>query len=190
MSARIEPLSPPYEAEIASILERMMGHSGIEPLLLFRVVAHNKAILDKFRSTGSYLLNFGTVDPLEREIVILRTCARAGSEYEWGVHAVVYAPQVGLSEEQLRSTVLGSADDDVWSERQQVLMRFADELYSTATISDALWPVMNRWSAEQLVELVTIAGQYRLVSSITNAFRIPSEGSARRFPRDTGSGPG
>src|SRR5688572_3893364 len=113
MSARIAPLSPPYEPEIASILERMMGHSGLEPLELFRVVAHNKAILDKFRSTGSYLLNFGTIDPLEREIVIHRTCARAGSEYEWGVHALVYASQVGLTEEQLRSTVHGTADDPV-----------------------------------------------------------------------------
>lgn len=90
MKERLAPLQPPYEPDVAAILERMMGGAGIEPLRLFRVVALNKAILDKFRSTGSYLLNFGTLDPLEREIVIHRTCARCGSEYEWGVHVVVY----------------------------------------------------------------------------------------------------
>ena len=63
MDGRIAPLDPPYQPEIQTILERMMGGAGIEPLRLFRVVAHNKAILDKFRSTGSYLLNFGTIDP-------------------------------------------------------------------------------------------------------------------------------
>src|SRR2546426_7776786 len=115
---RIPALEPPYDPEVARTLERMMGGSGLEPLLLFRVVAHNKAILDKFRSTGSYLLNFGTIDPLEREIVIHRTCARCGAEYEWGVHVVVYGRRLGLSDEQIRSTVLGDARDPVWSDRQ------------------------------------------------------------------------
>lgn len=183
MDPRIAPLGPPYEGEIGSILERMMGGAGIEPLRLFRVVAHNKAILDKFRSTGAYLLNFGTLDPLEREIVIHRTCARCGSEYEWGVHVVAYGRPLGLSEEQIRSTARGGPKDSVWSERQATLMRLADELYETNTISDELWAeIEGNWSPEQLVELVALAGQYRLVSYFTNAFRIPAEDFAEPFP--------
>src|SRR5438067_11965158 len=99
IAARLTPLDPPYEPDIARTLERMMGGAGVEPLALFRTVAHNPHVLDKFRSTGSYLLNFGTLDPREREIVILRTCARNGSTYEWGVHVAVYASDVGLTEE-------------------------------------------------------------------------------------------
>jgi hypothetical protein len=38
---RIPALEPPYDPEIARTLERMMGGLGLEPLLLFRVVAHN-----------------------------------------------------------------------------------------------------------------------------------------------------
>ncbi|GAA3246389.1 carboxymuconolactone decarboxylase family protein [Dactylosporangium siamense] len=30
----------------------------------------------------------------EREIVILRTCARRGCEYEWGAHVLVFANRV------------------------------------------------------------------------------------------------
>ena len=66
---RLAPLDPPYDPEVARTLTRMMP-PGQEPLKLFRTVAHNRHILDKLRSTGSYLLNFGTVDPADRELVI------------------------------------------------------------------------------------------------------------------------
>ena len=181
--SRIAPIEPPYESDVQRTLERMMGGSGIDPLLLFRVVARNTHVLDKFRSTGSYLLNFGTLDPLEREIVVHRTCARCGSEYEWGVHVFVYGRRLGLSEEQIRATVLGEAGDPAWSERQALLVRFADEMFETSTLSDPLWEELaNHWTTEQLVELVALAGQYRLVSYFTNAFRLPLEDFAERFP--------
>ena len=180
---RLEPLEPPYDADVQRTLERMMGNREIEPLKLFRVVAHNRRFLDKFRNTGTYLLNFGTVDPLEREIVIHRTCARCGSEYEWGVHVVVFGRSLGLSDEQLRSTVHGDADDPVWSERQALLVRLSDELHETSRVSDELWEQLaSNWSAEQLVELVALVGQYHTVSFLTNALGVELEEYAERFP--------
>jgi alkylhydroperoxidase family enzyme len=183
VDARIAPLEPPYEPDVDTILRRMMGGTQIPPLRLFRVVAHNKAMLDKMRSTGSYLLNFGTLDPLEREIVIHRTCARCGAEYEWGVHVAVYGRALGLSAEQVRSTVRGGPGDAVWSERQSLLMRLADELFESNGLSDELWAALrSEWSPEQLVELVALAGQYRMVSYLVNAFRVAPEEFAELFP--------
>jgi 4-carboxymuconolactone decarboxylase len=180
---RLQPLEPPYEPEVQRTLERMMGNTEVEPLKLFRVVAHNQRFLDKFRSTGTYLLNFGTVDALEREIVIHRTCARCGSEYEWGVHAAVFGRSVGLSDEQLSSTVQGTADDPVWSARQALLIRLVDELHETSRVSDKLWEQLaSNWRAEQLVELVALVGQYHTVSFLTNALGVELEGYAERFP--------
>jgi alkylhydroperoxidase family enzyme len=188
MEARIPPLEAPYDPEIETLLKRMMGGIGLEPLRLFRVVAHNESVLDKFRSTGSYLLNFGTLDPVEREIVIHRTCARCGSEYEWGVHVVVYGRPLGLSDEQIYATVHGGAGDPVWTERQALLVRLADDLYETNTVGDELWrELAARWSDAQIVELVALAGQYRMVSYFTNAFAIAPEEFAARFPPERGS---
>lgn len=182
-AARLAPLDPPYDPEIARTLERLMGGPGIEPLRLFRVVAHNAHLLEKLRSSGSYLLNFGTVDPLEREIVIHRTCARCGSEYEWGVHVVAYGRRLGLSEEQIAATVNGDAQDPVWTERQSLLIRLADELHDSAAVSDDLWEALaKRWSPAQLVELVTLAGQYHTISFLTNAFRVAPEEYGEGFP--------
>ncbi|TMC45551.1 MAG: carboxymuconolactone decarboxylase family protein [Chloroflexi bacterium] len=155
----------------------------MSPLLLFRVVGHNRHILDKFRSTGSYLLNFGTIDPIEREIVIDRTCARCGAEYEWGVHVVLYGRRVGLSEEQIGATVLGTADSPVWTERHGILIKLVDELHDTAAVSDALWAELQAgWTAAQLVELLAIVGQYHMVSYFTNVLRLPLETYAEHFP--------
>jgi 4-carboxymuconolactone decarboxylase len=177
---RLAPLDPPYDAELARTLERMMP-PGIEPLTLFRTVAHNRHVLDKLRSTGAYLLNHGTLDPADRELVIDRTCARCGAEYEWAVHVAVYAEAVGLTDEQIDATVHGSADDPAFTEPQALLISLVDELHDTATVSDGLWAALAaRYTEAQLVELITLVGQYHTVSFYVGALRIPPEARFRR----------
>jgi len=182
---RIEPLNPPYEPEVAESLRRMMP-PGAEPLRLFRTVARNPAILERFRSTGAYILNFGRVDPVDREILLHRTCARCGCEYEWGVHAVAFGRPLGLSEDQLRATVLEGADSPVWPEAQRLLLLLADELHDTATVSESLWArLTEHWDDSQLVELIATAGFYHLVSFLANALAVQPEEYAERFPPES-----
>jgi alkylhydroperoxidase family enzyme len=180
---RLLPLEEPYEPDVAETLRRMMP-AGVEPLKLFRTVAHNHAILERFRSTGAYILNFGRLDPLEREIVIHRTTARNGCEYEWGVHAVAFGRPLGLSEAQLRATVHGAPDDPAWTERQALLVRLVDELHDTGTLTDELWAKLAvAWQPAALVELIATAGFYHLVSFCANALGVEREEYADRFPR-------
>ena len=182
-SPRIEPLEQPYDPQIARTLERMMP-PGIEPLKLFRTVAHNGEVLERFRSIGTYLLNFGSLDPLDREILIHRTCARCRCEYEWGVHVAAFGRPLGLSEAQIEATVSGDATDGDWSERQALLVRLADELHDDASISDELWAQLTaQWQPQQLIELMALAGFYHLVSFIANGTRVEPEPAAARFPR-------
>jgi alkylhydroperoxidase family enzyme len=181
-TARIEPREPPYPDAVAETLRRMMP-PGIEPLKLFRTVAWNEHVLERFRGIGAYLLNFGKLDPIEREIVIHRTCARCGCEYEWGVHAAVFATAVGLSPAQLTATVSGAPDDPAWSARESLLVRLADELHDGATVSDALWSELAReWDPPELIELIAVAGFYHLVAFTANAARVEPEAAAERFP--------
>ena len=181
---RLAPLDPPYDPEVARTLTRMMP-PGQEPLKLFRTVAHNRHILDKLRSTGSYLLNFGTLDPADRELVIQRTCARCGCEYEWGVHAAVFGRQVGLTGDRLAATVTAAPGDDAahWTAREAVLVALVDELHDTGTVSDRTWTALTEhYDEAQLVELVALAGQYHAVSFMANALGVEREDAAQRFP--------
>src|SRR3954466_8302570 len=125
MTARIEPAVPPFEADIAEIIDRTM--KGQPPLHLFATIARDPRLARKFFA-GS-LLDKGNLTLRQREIVIDRTTALCGSEYEWGVHVATFAARAGLGEEQVRSTVAGSGEDPCWDENDKLLIRLADALH-------------------------------------------------------------
>ena len=181
MSPRLAALDPPYDPDVAETLRRLMGPGEADPLKLFRTIAHHRQVLERFRQTGSTLLTHTTLDPVERETVIHRVTARAGAEYEWGVHAVVFARPLGLDDAWLEATVNGEPEDFA-DERQRLLVRVADELHDAATVSDDLYASLeDHWTGAQIVELLVLAGFYRLVSYLVNALAIELEPWAARF---------
>ncbi len=71
----------------------------------------------------------------------------------------------------------------VWSDRQRLLVRLADELHDTATVSESLWTKLSgHWDSAQLIELIATAGFYHLVSFTANAAGVQPEPYAERFP--------
>jgi 4-carboxymuconolactone decarboxylase len=181
---RIAPLQPPYPPDVDAALRKWMPPGvELEPLKLFRTLNVHGELASRMRPLGAGILGHGTLEPRVREIVIHRTCARAGAEYEWGVHAVAYGAPLGLSEAQLAATVNGDAEDPAWSESDALLIALADELYDTATVSEGLWHRLAvRFSDEQLLELLVTAGWYRLLSYVINAAGVELEPWAARFP--------
>jgi len=183
----LPPLAPPYDPEVDANLRRLMGAAeDLPPLALFRTIAHNPDLLDRFRQIGSTLLSFGRLDPADRETVIHRTTARCGAGYEWGVHARIFAPPLGLGEDWLRATWSGAADDPAFTPRQQLLVRAADELHDTgAWTPETAEAVAQELSREQVVELVCLVGFYHLVSFCCGAFALAPEPWAAT-PPDSG----
>lgn len=181
---RVAPLEPPYEPQLEASLHKWMPpNSSLEPLILFRTLAVNHELSSRMRVLGAGILGHGRIDPRQRELVIHRTCARAGAEYEWGVHSVAFGRPLGLSDEQLASTVHGTADDQVWADGDALLIRLADELHDSCSISDGLWSQLTeRYDPQQLLELITIAGWYRLIAYLINGLQIQPEPWAPGFP--------
>src|SRR3984957_2990110 len=131
--SRIAPLEPPYEAEIQSQFDRIMR--GAPPLMLFRVMASNPRAWEKFRAGG--LLDRGPLTLRDAEIVIDRTCALNGCEYEWGVHVTTFAQAAGLTEDEIRATVHEGAAASCWSSAEQALIAAVDALHVRAALRDA-----------------------------------------------------
>ena len=120
---RIPPLEPPYEPEIEAVLEKWMPpNSDAEPLKLFRTLCVHPELASRMRPLGAGILGHGLVEPRERELVIHRTCARCGAEYEWGVHVLAFGKPLGLTDEQIAATVKGDSGDPAWSERDADLI--------------------------------------------------------------------
>src|SRR5258708_31502283 len=116
---RISPAEPPYEPAIAAELERIMP-PGVPPLMLFRTMAKSPRIFAKMFAGG--LLDKGPLGLRQREIVIDRTAARLGCEYEWGVHIAFFAKRVGFKAEHVAATVAGPRDAACWTPPQHALV--------------------------------------------------------------------
>jgi alkylhydroperoxidase family enzyme len=178
--ARIGPREPPYPEAVGAALDRIMPRD-VPPLALFRTLAVNERVFLRLMAGG--LLDRGSITLREREIVIDRTCARCGAEYEWGVHVAFFGGRVGFTDREVAGTCADDPAASGFTPREQLLLRLVDELHDTARLSDALWQELRAaWSDDQLIELVALVGYYHLISFAANAFRIPLEPYGARFP--------
>ena len=115
-----------------------------------------------------------------RELMILRTTALCGAAYEWGVHVAAFGAKAGWRPEELSRTVHGGPG---WSEEEALVVRLAESLHRSADVDDELWAALAaRFGADQLIELVMLAGLYHAVSFMVNATRVAHEPEAPRFP--------
>jgi alkylhydroperoxidase family enzyme len=183
-NVRITALEPPYPADVEAMLVKWMPPgSGVEPLALFRTLAQHPDLFSRMRPLGAGILGSETVEPLLREVMIHRTCALCGCEYEWGVHAASFGAAVGLTDAQLTSTVHGGPDDPCWDRRQRAVLRLADELHSTAVVSDELFgELAENFSHRQILELTVTAGWYHTIAFAIGVTGVAPEAWAARFP--------
>jgi alkylhydroperoxidase family enzyme len=173
------PLQPPYEAEIQGQFDRIMR--GAPPLMLFRVVAGQPRAWEKFRAGG--LLDRGPLSLREREIVIDRTCALTGCEYEWGVHVATFASAALMTGEQVRATVLDGADAPCWSAAEQAMLAAVDALHVRATLGDAEFKALSaHYDDAQILEIILLCGFYHTVSYLANGLDLSLEAKGVRFP--------
>src|SRR5207302_4854299 len=144
--------------------------------------AGNARAWAKFRA-GSLLCG-GPLSLREREIVIDRTCALTGCEYEWGVHVATFAEAAHLTDEQIRATVRDGAKAPCWSESEQALITAVDALHLKATLSDAQFKALAaHYDDAKIFEISLLCGFYRTVAYLANGLDLPLEANAARFPR-------
>ena len=174
---RIAPLTPPYPPDLQALLTKMTPPGAPEILALFRVLAHNPKLAERMTGWGGYLLGRNaTLSLRDREVVINRTCALCGAEYEWGVHVAAFARAAGFTEAENATIASVTGDPAALPQRDRLLVRFADELHASSNVSDALWTELtDHWTAPQLIELLTLAGWYHAISYVCNAARMPLE---------------
>lgn len=176
---RITPLAAPYPPEIQAHFDQVMP-PGVPPLVLFTTLASSERAWRKFRS-GS-LLDGRLLTLREREIVIDRVCARAGCEYEWGVHVTAFAAAARLSRDEIAATLAAPGAPGPWAPNEAVLVAAIDALHDRATLTEAEFAGLQaHYSADQILEVLLLAGFYRTVAYLANGLDLPLEATAARF---------
>jgi alkylhydroperoxidase family enzyme len=150
-------------------------------LNVFRAMLHSPKAASAVSNLLTALLFRNTLDPRLRELVILRTGWRCGSEYEFCQHVQV-ARRVKMSEEE----ILGVRDPGAckaYSELDRAVIAMADELMEGAKVSAATWRVLERsLSPADLVELLLTAGNWRMLAIFLNSAMIPLDSGVPSWP--------
>ncbi len=182
-TALLSPLEPPFEPAVGEQLRSMMP-PGVPPIALFRTFVRNPPMATAMQPWGRHELGRSfTLGLREREIVIDRTCARCGCEYEWGVHVAFFAARADLDAAQVTSLTHGRPADPCWvEERERQLIRLVDELHDSSDVSEALWQELrSHYDEAALLDLLLLCGWYHAISFTARAARVPLEAGAPTF---------
>lgn len=92
-----------------------------------------------------------------------------------------YGKQAGLSDEEIARIKVGP-DAEGWDAFDASLLRAVDELHADAFISDATWSALSeRYTTQQLMDVVFTVGQYNLVSMALNTFGVQLDKGVKGF---------
>ena len=176
---RIEPTTSP-----SPVLQRLIENGTRTPeggaLNIFGTLDLHPKLHEKFLVFAGYLLN-GTIPGREREIVILRVGWNCRSVYEFGQHTII-GRREGLTDLEIGALTLDPAAH-VWSRDDAALIAMADELCSDDCISDETWRRLSlRWDEKELMELILVAGNYRLVSGFLNSVGVQRDTGVPGWP--------
>jgi 4-carboxymuconolactone decarboxylase len=175
---RISPIDP--DTELPGMPPGRPGHNDGRPLNIFLTLGHHPALLQAFTRFGNALLNRGELPARERELVILRVGRRGRSPYEFGQHTLLGA-MAGLTAAEIARV----AEPDLagWPAADALLLRMVDELCDDDRVGDATWAgLAATWTTAQLLELLVLAGFYRLVCGLLNSAGVQLEPGTPGWP--------
>ncbi|NLV55835.1 MAG: carboxymuconolactone decarboxylase family protein [Acidimicrobiales bacterium] len=177
--ARIPPLPAEEMDERQTELMAQVGLGG-PTVNIFATFVRHPGLFARWLPFGGKLLA-GRLPARDRELLILRTGWRCGSEYEWAQHVVV-GRAAGLTDDEIARVAVGP-DAAGWDPFDALLLRAADELHDDSCLTDATWAALaERYDERQMVEVPVVVGHYHLVSFLLNSLGVPLEDGSERFP--------
>ena len=171
--ARIAYPDPATQSEEVRDRLRRMGSLNVT-----RMMSHAEGPMLAYSKLGTQLLLKGKLDPVLREIVILRIGQLCGSEYEWHQHVSV-GRAVGMDEATLQA--VAELAFDRLTEPQQAAVAVAEEIKAKGGASAATFArAALHFSPEQLVELCLVAGYYIMTAGLLLSCDIEIEDTPPR----------
>jgi len=167
-------------------VQELLDGSGVRgqgeaPLNIFATLANNPRVFRRFNQLGGTLLFRSSIPDREREIVVLRVGWNARAVYEFGQHTVI-GQRVGLTDDEIAALASDSVPTG-WSAEDLALVALADDLCRADCVSEETWAALtSRWDQSQMVELLVLAGFYRLVSGFLNSAGVVLDAGIPGWP--------
>ena len=140
--------------------------AALPPLNIFRMIAHAETAVRPFLAFGGAILSRLELDPLLRELVILRVARLTHADYEWVQHAAI-ARAVGASDQQVQALEHDDLHSEAFDERTRALLTFTTRAVTTERCDDeAFQKMVDRFTPREIVEVLLTVGQYTMVARI------------------------
>jgi len=138
---------------------------------LHRMLAHAPRVGDAFTRLADALRWEDELDPVLRELAMLRVGMTLKCAYEVRAHTII-ARRVGVPDEKI-SALEGDIAAGPFSDLERVVLRFTDDLISNVRASDATFdPVAAALPPGGVVALVITIGTYLTACRILETFDI------------------
>jgi alkylhydroperoxidase family enzyme len=147
----------------------------IRPMLnVYRMLPHAETSLYGFMKLGNALLFKADLDPVLRELVILRVGYLSAAAYEVHQHLVV-ARHVGVPDAKI-AAVEDGPDAAAFSPLERAVLRFTDEVVRDVKASDGAYEaVAAQLSHRALAELLLTIGFYMMVCRFLENLEVEIE---------------
>ncbi|MGI5521569.1 carboxymuconolactone decarboxylase family protein [Micromonospora sp. CA-259024] len=139
------------------------------PLKFFRVMANAETAFPDWMRWGGTLLKDLALDPLLREIAILRVAGLSDVRYEWVQHEPI-ARSVGATDAMIHALGRDEIEADCFSADQRLVLHFTTEVVRDVRPSDETATALTgRLSPREVVELLMVIGQYMMIARVAAA---------------------
>lgn len=183
---RVPPLPADDAAEAARKIELDENYAQLN---IIRVLLQHASVAKPIFDLLLTLIFHGRLDERLRELVIMRLGWITGSDYEWTQHWKI-ATDMGIDAADLLA-VRDWASAERFGEAERAVLQATDETVADGAIGAATWARLEKLlpSDEERVELVTVIGSWRMISSLLRSLEIPLEAGVASWPPD-GVAPG
>ena len=141
---------------------------------------------DTCRNYWAYTIHFVrnyTIPLRDKELLILRTAWLSRGDYVWGRHNLM-GQNAGLTNDEIQLIMRGP-EAPGWGDFDAALLRAADDLHTSRFISEATWNALaERYSQDQLVEVVLIVGNYPQLTMFQNTLGVQLPRDIEGLPED------
>jgi 4-carboxymuconolactone decarboxylase len=152
---------------------------GMQPLNIFRMMAGGEGLLRAFSRMGNYLLFRTKLDPVLREIAIIRVGVLSRAIYEVHQHEQM-GRTLGMSD-ALIAAIHAGPDDPAFTKQQALVVRFTDDVVVNVRAGDATFkPLLAVLTLQEVQELTMTIGYYMMVSRYLETFDIELEDGASK----------
>lgn len=169
------PRIPYYDVENASgkhaeFLGKLKPHLNI-----YRMLANSEAGMKGFVRMGNALLYRCELDPVLRELAILRVGRLSRAAYEVFQHERI-AREAGMAEEKIAALRDATVDSAAFNDNEKAVLRFTDDVVRNVRASDKNLKAVHAFlSPGAVVELTLTIGYYMMVCRFLETTGVEGE---------------